>query len=187
MIEDAVRTSDSHPIRIDTVQPLRGWGGIGLSLCPGKQQRDGLSGVWHRDLDKDLARIRDWGAQLVVTLIEPQEFIELGVERLPHEVARLGMQWLHLPIRDRYPPGPAFESAWPSALAGIAARLALGQRIFVHCKGGLGRAGTVSACLLIESGMAPEAAIAAVRAARPRAIETAVQEWYVTHYRPQLR
>ncbi|MEN9426481.1 MAG: hypothetical protein RLZZ220_830, partial [Pseudomonadota bacterium] len=33
-----LRTSESHPLRIDTVQARPGWGLIGMSLCPGKQQ-----------------------------------------------------------------------------------------------------------------------------------------------------
>lgn len=49
----------------------------------------------------------------------------------------------------------------------------------MHCKGGLGRAGTVAARLLIEFGQAPEDAIACVRAARPGAIETHQQETYL--------
>ena len=45
--------------------------------------------------------------------------------------------------------------------------------------GGLGRAGTIGARLLIELGMEPTAAVRQVRAARPGAIETREQEKYV--------
>lgn len=31
-----IRTSDTHPIRIDAVLPAEGWGKIGMSFCPGK-------------------------------------------------------------------------------------------------------------------------------------------------------
>ena len=41
-----LRTSESQPLRIDTVQARPGWGLIGMSLCPGKQQVDGLGGLW---------------------------------------------------------------------------------------------------------------------------------------------
>ena len=51
-------------------------------------------------------------------------------------------------------------------------RLRAGERVLVHCRGGLGRAGAVAARLLIEFGATPVTAIAQVRAARPRAIET---------------
>jgi protein-tyrosine phosphatase len=36
--------------------------------------------------------------------------------------------------------------------------------VVVHCAAGLGRSGTFAACLLLQAGMEPAAAIAAVRA-----------------------
>ena len=47
-------------------------------------------------------------------------------------------------------------------------------------RGGMGRAGTVAARLLVERGMSPRAAIHAVRAVRTGAIESRSQEAYVT-------
>ena len=49
----------------------------------------------------------------------------------------------------------------------------------VHCRGGLGRAGTIAARLLVECGWPAAKAIAAVREVRPGAIETRAQEKYV--------
>lgn len=179
-----VRNSDTHPIRIDSVQPGGGWGLIGMSFCPGKKQRNARTGHWQRDLATDLARVRQWGTRIVVSLVEERELGELQVETLPVDVERLGMKWLHLPIRDMYPPGGCFRRLWPQLGREIMTTLQAGQRVFLHCKGGLGRTGTVAACLLIESGMPAEEAIVQVRLARPETIETAVQEWFVMTYRP---
>ena len=55
----------------------------------------------------------------------------------------------------------------------------------VHCKGGLGRAGTVAALMLVELGMAPDEAIRTVRAARKGAIETREQERYIREWVPR--
>jgi protein-tyrosine phosphatase len=57
-----------------------------------------------------------------------------------------------------------------------------GQIVVVTCMGGLGRSGTLAACLLVSAGTAPEAAIAAVRAARGRALETIAQEDFVVMF-----
>jgi hypothetical protein len=54
-----------------------------------------------------------------------------------------------------------------------------GSDVLVHCRGGLGRAGTIAARLLVELGMKPATAIASVRAVRPGAIETSDQEKFV--------
>ena len=58
-------------------------------------------------------------------------------------------------------------------------RLRRGERVLVHCRGGLGRAGSVAARLLVEFGAAPNEAIRQVRVARPGAIETREQEQWV--------
>jgi ADP-ribosyl-[dinitrogen reductase] hydrolase len=54
-----------------------------------------------------------------------------------------------------------------------------GGRVVVHCRGGLGRAGTVAARMLVELGSTPQEAIRRVRASRRGAIETPAQEAYV--------
>jgi len=54
--------------------------------------------------------------------------------------------------------------------------LANSGRVLVHCKGGLGRAGTIAARLLVKSGVAAEQAISTVRVASPQAIENREQE-----------
>ena len=178
------RNSDTHPLDIDCVQPAEGRGLIGLSMCPGKKEFDVQTGHWHRDLAKDLTRIREWGATMVISLIEEHEFGKLQVKALPEMIERLGMKWRHLPIRHHYPPTKRFETPWSDARSEIMSILKSNQRVLVHGNGGLGRTGTVAALLLVESGIAPEDAIASVRAARPNAIETAVQEWHVMVHIP---
>lgn len=177
-----IRTSDTHPFRIDSVQPLNDWGLIGMSFCPGKKQLGARTGDWDRNLMTDLKKLKEWGAHIVVSLVEAQEFAELSVPNLPAEVGEMGMKWRHLPIRDMYPPGMRFRRIWPELGRELVEALRSGQRVFLHCKGGLGRTGTVAACLLIESGMSADEAIEAVRSARRNTIETSVQEWFVTNY-----
>jgi protein-tyrosine phosphatase len=55
----------------------------------------------------------------------------------------------------------------------------------VHCAAGLGRTGTFAAALLRSLGIAPDAAIALVRATRPGAIETPEQLAFI-HHGPSL-
>jgi ADP-ribosyl-[dinitrogen reductase] hydrolase len=98
-------------------------------------------------------------------------------------VAARGMSWFHLPIPDVTAPGPTFESAWAEAGPALRSILRSGRDVFVHCKGGLGRAGTVAARLLVELGIEPDQAIADVRAARAGAIQVSEQEAYVRRQR----
>lgn len=179
---EPIKNSATHPLRIDFVRPGHGWAEIGMSFCPGKKQTEALSGNWDRDLDLDLDRIKDWGAAMVVSLLEEQEFSDLRVNLLPQKVLAARMQWRHLPIRDNFAPDSRFHDLWPTVGKEIIELLSAGRRVFLHCKGGLGRTGTVAACLLIEAGLMPGDAVERVRAARRHTIETALQEWYVLNY-----
>ena len=179
-MSNTIKTSETHPIRVDSVRPKDGYGRIGVTLCPGKKYPWGLAGNWERDLDPDLDRISRWGATAVVSLITREEIRDLEVQNLSGAVADRHMEWWHLPIPDGQPPGPEFEKAWVHAGAAIRDRLRLGFDVLVHCKGGLGRAGTVAARLLVEFGERPDDAIDRVREARsPNALETRDQERHV--------
>lgn len=174
-----MRTSITHPLQIAEIRPAPGYGMVGITFCPGKKQKDAMTGGWNRDLGVDLDAIAAWGAAAIVTLIEDHELTALRVAEIGQMTRQRHMEWVHLPIRDVSVPNASFESAWRDAGETLRARLRAGFNVLVHCKGGLGRAGTVGARLLIELGMAPADAIAAVRAVRPGAIETAAQEAYV--------
>ena len=179
------KTSHSHPLRIGAVAPDRDQGRIGVTLCPGKTDPAGLTGAWARDLDLDLDLIRRWGATAVVSLVTEQEIDYLGVRNLPKAVADRHMEWWHLPIEDGQPPGQEFEAAWAVAGEALRDRLRAGFDVLVHCKGGLGRAGTVAARLLVELGARPDYAILLVREARPHAIETPAQEAHLAQCAPR--
>lgn len=178
-----VRTSRSHPLRIDFAA-APGGGEIGMTFCPGKRQHDAASGAWQRDLAADLDAVVAAGASALLSLIEDHEFAALAVPGLGAAARARGLDWAHLPIADGATPDAGWEAGWQRVGAGLRARLDRGERIVVHCKGGLGRAGSVAARLLVELGVAPEAAIARVRAARPGAIENAAQEAWVRARRP---
>jgi protein-tyrosine phosphatase len=182
------KTSESHPLQIASLELASG-GRIGVTFAPGKHDTESASGPWARDLGADLDAIVAWPAQTLVTLIEPHEFELLGIPRLGEEARRHGLEWLHLPIRDVSTPSPEFERAWPAHSARLLQRLATGQSVVIHCRGGLGRAGMIAGRLLVESGVDEEVAIARVREVRPGAIETRAQEDWVRRgpHNPSLR
>lgn len=179
-----MRTSRSHPLQIAKASPSPGLGSIGITFCPGKKQPAAMSGSWDRDLGLDLDAVRDFGASALVTLIEDHEIEALGVTALREETIRRHMDWLHLPIADVSVPGREFEEAWQVHGPGLRARLRDGFNVVVHCKGGLGRAGTIAAQLMTELGAHPEEAIMQVRSVRNGAIETLAQEDYVRGLQP---
>jgi len=175
----AIRTSLTHPLGIGEVRAGEGMGRIGVTLCPGKHQTDAWTGAWQRDLDLDLDAVARWGAAAVVTLVESHELTALNVEGLGEAVADRHMTWFHLPIPDVSVPSAEFELAWAEQGRGIRFLLRNGFDVLVHCKGGLGRSGTIAARLMVELGTSAQDAIEAVRWARPDAIDVGPQEKHV--------
>lgn len=187
---DAARTSISHPLLIAEIPIPSSFavgctgGMIGITFCPGKCGPSVWGSTWARDLAIDLDVIRDWGATDVVTLMEDHEFNLLQVRQLGQQVQARAMKWHHLPIKDLSAPDARFEKRWDKVGADLGFGLVRGGKVLVHCRGGLGRAGTVAAKILIEQGYTPTEAIRMVRAVRPGAIETKGQVQYLHALRP---
>ena len=180
-----IRTSLTDPIRIDDLPLLSGT--LGLIFCPGKKASSVNGPHWDRDLEVDLDVIVAWGADLVVTLMERHEFGLLGVSDLADKIANREIDWLHLPIRDVDIPDAGFMQGWKDISASLQSRLRRGQKVIVHCRGGLGRTGLVAAMLLVDSGVSADLAMAQVRHVRSGTVETRRQEAFVLGYHPQSR
>ena len=154
-----------------------------MTFCPGKIQPAARSGNWCRSLPLDLAAIEEWGAAVIVNLIEDHEMVALAVEDTPDHVPE-GIEYMRMPIPDVGIPDHAWEEQWKLVGPRLCSRLKYGQAVLLHCKGGLGRAGMVAARLLIELGWSADDAISSVRSVRPGAIETFEQEQYVRNLAP---
>jgi protein-tyrosine phosphatase len=170
------RTSTTHPIRLDVLPSglPRTPGRLGLTFTPGKNA-PGVDCTWRRDLRADLERLHEvYGVGAMVNLLEDHEMAALGIAGYAGEVQRLGVVLRRLPIADSGVPRDVDEVG--SLVRWVLAQLAAGTHVAVHCRGGLGRAGTVVACCLVGAGHAPEEAMREVRATRSDAIENAAQE-----------
>ena len=178
LVHQLAHTSHSHPLQIAAVAARRGL--VGMTFCPGKKQRGSAMGFdWDRQLDVDISTLQSRRTAVVITLNEAWELEQLGVPNLGGALVAAGIEWHHMPIVDGGVPDAAFERAWQIISPDLHSRLSAGERVVVHCKGGLGRTGTIAARLLIETGITPETAMALVRKARPGAIENDAQEAYV--------
>ncbi|MEX0969706.1 MAG: protein phosphatase [Paracoccaceae bacterium] len=137
-----------------------------LGICP-------LPGRFGTALD-DLAVLRAWQPDIVVSMTELAEMERHIVADLGGLLAQSGIGWAHFPIRDFGT--PAFGAAWNDLSARLHKVLDGGGRVLAHCYGGQGRSGMVLLGLMVERGMAADAALAALRKVRPGAVETVAQQ-----------
>ena len=180
------RTSETDPLGIDSVQAGTAGGRVGMTICPGKQGDSLYGKPWQRDLKADIRTIAEWGAATVITLTETDEMATLGISHIGDEVAAAGMQWLHMPITDMKAPDDRFDAAWTTHGPQVLQQLQDGKRVLVHCRGGMGRAGTVAAFILTRLQVPAEFAIQQVRAVRRGAIETPHQIAWLEQTCPAL-
>jgi protein-tyrosine phosphatase len=151
-----------------------------MTFAPGKKA-PGIAGQWMRDLDADLSHlVKEHGARVLVSLLAPHEYAELGIADLPTAARKHGLEFLSLPIEDGGVPPSVSEAV--VIVKQILERLRSTGTVVVHCRGGLGRAGLIAACCLTTAGHAADRAIAVVREARPNTIENSRQEAFIAEF-----
>lgn len=185
------RTSDTHPIRVDFIphEALGLPGKLGMTFAPGMKDFD-----WERDAAKDLRRLKEeCGADVLVSLMEDFEYGDErydmgGLDAFRDAVEAAGIEFRHFPILDVDVPRPEQDEEYAGYIGGVVSDLEAGKTIVAHCRGGIGRTGTVAASVLVGVGHEPDEAIAIVREARsPRMLEVEWQEEYVREFAKENR
>jgi len=195
--------------RVETCRLAR----LGLCTAPGKRTngpgRDGRQ--YERSLAEDLRQLDEQGVSLVVCLLNQSELLLLGVqlEEYKRLCAELGIHFLHLPCIEMAPFDCVHEINEACCRVDSELTRSPRNRVVVHCRGGVGRAGAFAACFVLHAqyadAMAEEPrqwgfggeggkryvaadAIAHVRKYRcARALETRRQEEFVGKYLQLLK
>jgi protein-tyrosine phosphatase len=167
-------TTTPYPVAWVEASDRLNLGRLGFAMAPGR--RDFEAGVQHaRDLHADLHALQAHGVDTLVSLLPDAELQLLGIGALEAGCAANGLQLVRLPIEDGGVPNAAQAAPLQALLLQVAQALQAGGTVVYHCRAGQGRSGTLAALTLCQLGMAPQAAIDAIRRANPKAIETDVQ------------
>ncbi len=139
-------------------------------------------GEW---LDDEIASWHDGGIGAIASLLTQSEVDELGLSGESASAARSGMEFLWFPIEDRSV--PASMSGASGFVKQVEQLLCAGKNVVIHCRGGLGRAPLIAACLLVGVGLHPDIAFQRIAKARGTLVpETAEQSAWVRDFASKL-
>ena len=170
------RDSITDPIEVDWATE-----NLGMSFAPGKHARSMFGKPWKRDLKMDLARLKETHkCDILISLVEEAELQKLKIPKLAQEARDLGIEVVRFPIPDTRV--PSLEDARKVA-SYAKQRMDEGKRVVYHCRGGLGRAGTMCACTLVLLGNDAITSVIHTRQTRPRAIENSLQENFIYNFK----
>lgn len=127
---------------------------LAIVLCPRPEEH----------LKDDLLLIKQDGVETLVSLLDLDEAVWLGLGAERQLAEEAGMEFLSYPILDVHV--PADVATFREFVADLADRLRTGAHIGLHCRGSIGRAPLTAACTLIQLGWKAKDAIAAIRTAR---------------------
>ena len=153
-------TSDTNALYVSWIDESLP-GKVGLTMAPGKRGPGAYAGcLWQRDLTQDLDHlVTEYKTGLLVCLLQDHELSFLQIPTLIEEATKR-MKVLRLPIPD----GGVLPNAAPvrEVVAEIERAARAGLNVVIHCRGGLGRAGTVGGCYLRERGLSNDEVFAAL-------------------------
>ena len=150
-----------------------------MTLCPGKYQPVAQTGSWDRQLALDVETLDEYNTDLLVSLITDEDMEVLRVIDLPHVVNANGIDWAHLPFADSTAPTTEWLEQAEPVFNRILTSITEGERVVIHCMGGLSRAGTFVAIYFYRRGLTMEEAITKVRLERSPACINVQQEEFL--------
>lgn len=149
-------------------------GRLTISMAPGKKDKK-----WNRSITRDLLSIRQNGIHVIVCLLQRSELKSLSLTDYPRRAYDSGFIFYHVPVRDRSAPHLDDMNVLVPI---IIKHLCSGHNVLIHCRSGLGRAGTVAACCLSHFGFSFSDCIHLIRIQRPGSIQTLEQELFIQRY-----
>lgn len=118
-------------------------------------------GDWLQD---EIFGLRDAGVDVLVSLLERDEELDLQLTQEASLAAAAGIQFISFPIPDRGVPGSLPATA--SIFQELGRALDQGKSVAVHCRQGIGRSALIAAGLLVSAGVDPRSALDLVTSAR---------------------
>ena len=111
-------------------------------------------GDWLLD---EVKALREAGVAVLVSLLTPDEVMELDLREEAECCGRQEVIYLSFPIPDRK--SPPFSESTFTFLEQLQRQVSAGKHVALHCRQGLGRAALMAASVLVLTGFSPEQAL----------------------------
>ena len=119
---------------------------------------------------EDIAALKAEGIHTVVSLLEADELIAEGLEHEAQLCEESNLQYLNFPIEDHQVPDD--RDAAMAFIHSLKDELNQGKNIAIHCRGGVGRTGTLAAALMFACDLQPEDIFERLHKARGKPMPT---------------
>lgn len=97
--------------------------------------------------------VKNWaslGVNIVVSLLEKEEFIALHLEEEQQVCENNAIEYINFPIKDRQVPESYLRTL--KIVHYLVQKISENKKVIVHCRAGIGRATLFATCLLIQQG-----------------------------------
>ena len=98
----------------------------------------------------DLLALKSYGIDILVSLLEADEAVYLGLRDEGKFAHLAGMEFISFPMADRTT--PENRESFCKLIQRICEEMRTGKRVGVHCRASIGRSTVMTASILIESG-----------------------------------
>ena len=133
-----------------------------------------------------MAVLRHAGVDTVVSLLEPAEAAQLGLQSERAACESNSLTFMSFPIADLGVPRSV--TAFVALLAALATQLRSGATVAVHCRASIGRSGLLAIASLVAHGQMLSSAVRDVGQARGADVpETARQAAWLRRHQRRLR
>lgn len=136
---------------------------------------------WLKD---DLAYLKREGIDVLLSMLEPQEAVYLGLQHESEVAGSVGLEFISYPVPDRTTPED--EDGFRRLVARLVRLIGEGKSVGVHCRACIGRSTVVVAAVLIQLGITPTDALALTEGARGCMVpDTPQQRRWILSFKPK--
>jgi len=141
------------------------------------------AGDW---LPDEIAGWRAEDIDMVVSLLEQHEVVELELHRQPALCLAADIEFISYPIPDRSVPASMTETE--RLVRTLSAAVAAGKAVAIHCRAGIGRSSLIAACVLVRNGYDVDCAFDIIAKARGLEVpDTQAQRAWVSTFQATRR